>query len=78
MEEFATDRLPKRWIERAKRLTGPSEGSNQAGGEQDATEDTQQALQRWLEEVYFDNGKKEAELSLDDIREVGELIRKIL
>lgn len=34
-------------------------------------------LQQWLEEVYFDEDKK-AELSLEDARKVGELVRKML
>ncbi|KFH40238.1 Serine/threonine-protein kinase-like protein [Hapsidospora chrysogenum ATCC 11550] len=79
MEEFAADRLPERWIERANRLREPvGGGTDQAGGKRDAALDTEQALQQWLEEVYFDDGRKKAELSLEDIRKVGDLVRKML
>lgn len=76
MEESASDRLPERWVERANRLKAPTVESNQVGGEEEETASTQ-ALQQWLEEVYLDGGKK-AELSLADVRKVGELVRKIL
>ena len=78
MEELAADRLPGRWIERANRLREPAGATEQAGGERDAAVDPEQALQQWLEEVYFDDGRKKAELSLEDVRKVGELVRKML
>ena len=36
-----------------------------------------QPLQKWLNEVYFD-GKREAELTQEDIMKVGELVRRML
>ncbi|KPM42257.1 hypothetical protein AK830_g4292 [Neonectria ditissima] len=76
MEELATDRLPEPWTERANRLRELSVGSSQTEDEEDKTASTH-ALQQWLEEVYFDEGKK-AELSPEDVRKLGELVTKML
>lgn len=76
MEELATDGLPKGWIGAANLLKEDSEGSDQVRGEREQAVGTL-ALQHWLEEIYFEEGKKN-ELSLEDIRKVGELVSKML
>lgn len=76
MEEFATDPLPEGWIGPANLLRKVPEGSDQTRGEHEQAVGTH-ALQQWLEEVYFEEGKKE-KLGLEDIRKVGELVRKLL
>lgn len=76
MEEMATDRLPERWIEQANRLKETSVGSGQTESEEDKTA-SNDMLQQWLEEVYFDEDKK-AELSPEDVCKLGELVRKML
>lgn len=76
MEELAADKLPERWAKRANCLREPSVGSGQTGDEHGKTASTN-ALQQWLEEVYFDENKR-AELSPEDVRELGKVIRKML
>ncbi|KAG9255598.1 serine protein kinase [Emericellopsis atlantica] len=76
MEDFATDKLPKRWVERANRLKEESIDFVQAGREEEGAVSTH-TLQQWLEEIYFDQGKS-AELSLEDVRKLAELVSKML
>ena len=53
---------------------GPSVGPDQTEGKEGEAENTY-ALQQWLEEVYFDEGKK-ADLNRDDIHQVGRACEK--
>lgn len=76
MEETAADKLPERWREEARRLIGPSAAPDQARGGEEAAENIC-TLQEWLEEVYFDEDKI-SELSSEDIRTVGRLVKKMI
>jgi serine/threonine-protein kinase SRPK3 len=66
MLESASDELPKRWQEKWRTMDSAWTG--------DKTENT---LQEWLEEVYF-NGEREEDFTREEVVKVGALIRKLL
>lgn len=66
--EFATDGLPPRWKGKWKAM---QEGLSHSDEEDSYT------LQRWLEEVYFDDCKHSG-FTRDDIAKVGNLIERLL
>lgn len=76
MEDNATDQIPERWRERARQLKKPSSPSKQSETGEDITDEIY-TLQTWLEEVYFDEHKK-SELSPEEIRKVGDLVKTML
>ena len=76
MKELATDRVPERWIARSNRLKA-SLGEHDTRSEDPAEPVNDQALQQWLEEVYFDE-EKTAELSREELQKVGDLMRQML
>ncbi|KAI0140538.1 kinase-like domain-containing protein [Xylariaceae sp. FL1272] len=76
MEELATDKVPERWAKRANCLRGPLVDPGQREDEHGKTASTN-ALQEWLEEVYFDEEKR-AQLSAEDVREIGKLVSAML
>lgn len=76
MEELATDTLPLRWAEPAAQLIKKAmeKGDIEDGQLQKRDPD---ALQQWLETVYFDETKS-AELSVEDARILGGMVGKML
>lgn len=67
MQEMATDEIPEHWRERALSLMNDS----------DADQESQDTLQSWLEELYFDQ-QKEKQMTLNDVRQVGSIVGSML
>ncbi|KAF2277201.1 serine protein kinase [Westerdykella ornata] len=66
MLEMASDELPERWQQTWCAMDSASPG-----------EQSDYTLQGWLEEMYFD-GERNEDLTQEDIRKVGELVRRML
>jgi hypothetical protein len=66
MLETASDELPKRWHQKWRTMD-----STWTGGK------TDNSLQEWLEETYFDDVRKE-DLTREEIIKVGALVRRLL
>ena len=66
MLETASDELPGRWQQKWRTMDNEWTG-----------DETENNLQEWLEETYFDGVRKE-DLTREDIVKVGALVRKLL
>lgn len=66
MLEMASDDLPERWQESWRAMDSASPGDK-----------SDYTLQQWLEEMYLD-GERNEDLTREDIRQVGELVRRML
>ncbi|GES57037.1 kinase-like protein [Aspergillus terreus] len=66
MQEMTNETLPKNWLDQWRKMSGDCSGDSAGPG-----------LQDWLEEMYFD-GERKADLTGDDIVQLGRIIRKLL
>jgi serine/threonine-protein kinase SRPK3 len=66
MLETASDGLPERWHHKWRTMDSAWKGDR-----------TENSLQEWLEETYFD-GVRKADLTKEDIVKVGALVRRLL
>jgi serine/threonine-protein kinase SRPK3 len=66
MLETASDDLPERWRQKWRAMDSAWTG-----------EKTENSLQAWLEETYFD-GVRNQDLTREDIGNVGALVRRLL
>ncbi|PWY96163.1 serine protein kinase [Aspergillus sclerotioniger CBS 115572] len=66
MQEITNDALPERWLGAWETMRGST-----------IMESSGPRLQEWLEEVYFDNEKKE-DLTKEDIVQLGHIIQSLL
>jgi serine/threonine protein kinase len=65
MTEFIKDDLPERWQEKFKTI------------DSDWFEESANELQKWLEEIYFDDRKRQI-FTRQDIVKIGDLVRRLL
>jgi serine/threonine-protein kinase SRPK3 len=66
MLETASDELPERWQQKWRTMDSAWTGDK-----------TENSLQEWLDETYFDGVRKE-DLTREDIVKVGALVRRLL
>lgn len=66
MIELSSDKLPDRW-----------EGKWKAMAKATSNDSTPYTLQRWMEEVYFDEDKR-SEFTKEDIAKICELVGRML
>ncbi|EAU31292.1 conserved hypothetical protein [Aspergillus terreus NIH2624] len=66
MQEMTNETLPENWLDQWRKMSGDYSGDSAGPG-----------LQDWLEEMYFD-GERKADLTGDDIVQLGRIISKLL
>jgi serine/threonine protein kinase len=66
MLESTDDYLPERWHEKYRAIVGEWTGERSVNG-----------LQKWLEEIYFDSGKRQY-FTRQDIVKVGKIVSSLL
>lgn len=66
MQEMTNETLPENWLDQWRMMSGDYSGDGAGPG-----------LQDWLEEMYFD-GERKADLTGDDIVQLGRIISKLL
>ena len=67
MLETASDELPERWQQKWRTMNSAWTG-----------DETENSLQEWLEETYFDGMMRREDLTREDIVKVGALVRRLL